>query len=166
METKKFSKWELTVIKNTAKNVSPIVAKKVKIREKLEELAKEYNNLQELQNRFEENVKSITGGFTTEDLVERVVETTNSVDKNGNPIKVTKYAFKYPETIIPTTPAPTTPIGESGVAQQYPSAPVEDEANIENEAFTEQTEYVEDESEQLPDDEAADTGIDASEFNL
>jgi hypothetical protein len=161
METKKFSKWELTVIKNTAKNVSPIVAKKVKIREKLEELAKEYNNLQELQNRFEENVKSITGGFTTEDLIERVVETTNSVDKNGNPIKVTKYVFKYPETIIPTTP-----IGESGVAQQYPSAPVENEANVENEAFTEQTECVEDESEQLPDDEAADTGIDASEFNL
>lgn len=159
METKKFSKWELTVIKNTAKNVSPIVAKKTKIREKLEELAKEYNSLQELQNRFEENVKSITGGYTTEDLVERVVETTNSVDKNGNPIKAAKYVFKYPETIIPVTP-----IEEDGVAQQSPSAPVEDK---EDEGFTEQEDFVEDKSEQLYDDDnTAGTGIDASEFNL
>ena len=44
----------------------------------------------------------MTGGYTTEDLVEKVVETTNSVDKDGNPVKVTKYVLKYPDTVVPT----------------------------------------------------------------
>ena len=44
----------------------------------------------------------MTGGYTTEDLVEKVVETTSSVDKDGNPVKATKYVLKYPDTVVPT----------------------------------------------------------------
>ena len=39
--------------------------------------------------------------FRSEDLVEKVIETTGAVDKNGKPVKVTKYVLKYPETVIP-----------------------------------------------------------------
>ena len=43
----------------------------------------------------------MTGGYTTEQLVDKVVDTTSSVDKDGNPVKITKYVLKYPDTVVP-----------------------------------------------------------------
>ena len=54
-----------------------------------------------MQEQYEASIKTMTGGYGTEDLVEKVIETTGAVDKNGKPIKVTKYVLKYPETVIP-----------------------------------------------------------------
>lgn len=45
----------------------------------------------------------MTGGFTTEDLIVKTIEPTDKVDKEGKVIKVTKYSFKFPDTIIPPT---------------------------------------------------------------
>ena len=45
--------------------------------------------------------KAITGGFGSEDLFEKVVTDTGKVNKDGNPIKVTKFVLKYPGTVIP-----------------------------------------------------------------
>lgn len=98
---KTFNLREITTIKRTAMNVNPLVTRKNKIKEKIDQLNKEYNELQELQDTWELAIKTLTGGFTTEDLVEKVVEDTGTVDKKGKPIKVTKYILKYPETVIP-----------------------------------------------------------------
>lgn len=98
---KTFNLREITTIKRTAMNVNPLVTRKNKIKEKIDQLNTEYNELQELQDTWELAIKTLTGGYTTEDLVEKVVEDTGKVDKEGKPIKVTKYVLKYPETVIP-----------------------------------------------------------------
>ena len=101
METRKFSKFEIATIKRTAQSVNPMVSKKAKLREQIAELQAEYDQLDTMQEQYEASIKTMTGGYGTEDLVEKVVETTSAVDKNGKPIKVTKYVLKYPETVIP-----------------------------------------------------------------
>lgn len=98
---KKFSKFEIATIKRTAQNVNPMVTKRAKLMEQIKALQDEYDQLAVMQEQYEASIKTMTGGYTTEDLVTKVVETTNSVDKNGKPIKITKYVLKYPETIIP-----------------------------------------------------------------
>ena len=98
---KKFSKFEIATIKRTAQSVNPMVSKKAKLKEQIDALQAEYAQLDTMQEQYEASIKTMTGGYGTEDLVEKVIETTGAVDKNGKPIKVTKYVLKYPETVIP-----------------------------------------------------------------
>ena len=100
---KKFTKFEIATIKRTAQNVSPMVSKKRKIAAQIIALKEEYDNLAKMQEQYEASIRTMTGGFSTEDLVNKVVETTNSLDKNGNPIKTTKFVLKYPDTVVPPT---------------------------------------------------------------
>lgn len=100
---KKFTKFEIATIKRTAQNVSPMVSKKRKIAAQIIALKEEYDNLAKMQEQYEASIRTMTGGFSTEDLVNKVVETTNSLDKNGNPVKVTKFVLKYPDTVVPPT---------------------------------------------------------------
>ena len=67
----------------------------------MDELYAELQQLETQQTQWEQAIVTMTGGYTTEDLVDKVVETTNSVDKDGNPVKVTKYVLKYPDTVVP-----------------------------------------------------------------
>ena len=101
METRKFSKFEIATIKRTAQSVNPMVSKKAKLKEQIDALQAEYDQLNTMQEQYEASIKTMTGGYSTEDLVDKVIETTSAVDKNGKPIKVTKYVLKYPETVIP-----------------------------------------------------------------
>ena len=98
---KKFSKFEIATIKRTAQNVNPMVSRKAKIKEQINALQAEYEQLDTMQEQYETSIKTMTGGYSAEDLVEKVIETTGAVDKNGKPVKVTKYVLKYPETVIP-----------------------------------------------------------------
>lgn len=98
---KEFSKFEIATIKRTAQSVASMVIKKNKIKAQLDELQAEYDQLAAIQEQYEAPIKTMTGGYTTEDLVERVVENTGKVDKEGRPIKQTKYNLKYPKTVIP-----------------------------------------------------------------
>lgn len=81
-------------VKRIAQNVSPLVVKKNKIAAKIDELNAEYNALIGEIEGHEMGVKSLTGGLTSEDLVVKKVEDTGKVDKDGKPIKVTKYEPK------------------------------------------------------------------------
>lgn len=101
---KEFSKFEIAVIKRTAQNVNPMVTKKNKIKAKIAELQEEYDKLNTMQEQYEASIKTMTGGYTTEDLVNKVIEDTGKTDKEGKPIKITKYVLKYPETVIPVGP--------------------------------------------------------------
>jgi hypothetical protein len=50
------------------------------------------------------SVKQITGGYTTEDLVDIKKEATGQMDqKTGKEIFKTVYVLKYPETVVPPT---------------------------------------------------------------
>lgn len=99
---RKFSKFEIATIKRTAQSVNPMVSRKAKLREMIDAYQAEYDQLDAMQEQYEASIKTMTGGYGTEDLVDKVIETTSAMDKNGKPIKVTKYVLKYPDTIIPT----------------------------------------------------------------
>lgn len=108
MAKKEFSKFFIGSLKRTAQNVSPLVIKKQKLIAKKSEIDAELELLQSQIEQFEAPIKDVTGGYGTEDLVERVVETTDKVDKDGKPVKVTKWCLRYPETIIPIEEVPAT----------------------------------------------------------
>jgi hypothetical protein len=103
MEKKEFSKFFVGTLKRTAQNVSPLVIKKQKLIAKKNEIDSELEFIQEQIEQYEAPIKKVTGGYGTEDLIERVVEATDKTDKNGNVVKVTKWNLRYPETIVPPT---------------------------------------------------------------
>ena len=84
-----------------------MVSKKKKIAAQIDALQAEYDTLNRMQEQYEASIRTMTGGYSTEDLIEKVVETTNSVDKNGNPVKITKFILKYPDTVVPPIQIPT-----------------------------------------------------------
>jgi hypothetical protein len=85
---------QFATVKRVAQNVNPLVVKKNKIAAKINELNAEYNALTEEIEGHEMGIKALTGGFISEDLVVKKVEDTGKVDKDGKPIKVTKYEPK------------------------------------------------------------------------
>lgn len=101
---RKFNKFEIATIKRTAQNVSLMVSKRNKLRKKIQELQEECDILEDTIEQYEAPIISMTNGYKTEDLVNKVIESTNTVGKDGKPIKITKYVLKYPETIIPDEP--------------------------------------------------------------
>jgi hypothetical protein len=136
---KTFSKIEISVIKSTAKNVAPFVAKKAKVdvqiaetrekiqkmlEEKLQKLEVEKAGYQSIIDSMNQAVKQITGGYTTEDLIVVTKEGTGQMNDNGKEIMKTVYALKYPETVIPvenTENAQETPSEEPVEASEEPS---------------------------------------------
>lgn len=85
---------QMATVKRVAQNVNPLVVKKNKIAAKIGELNAEYNALTEEIEGHEMGIKALTGGYVSEDLVVKKVEDTGKVDKDGKPIKVTKYEPK------------------------------------------------------------------------
>lgn len=85
---------QMATVKRVAQNVNPLVVKKNKIAAKINELNAEYNALTDEIEGHEMGIKALTGGFISEDLVIKKVEDTGKVDKDGKPIKVTKYEPK------------------------------------------------------------------------
>lgn len=98
---KEFSKFFVASLKRTAQNVSPLVRRKQKLQAEIAEREEELKSIQVQLDTYEAPIKEATGGYGTEDLVVRTVEVTSKVDKDGKPIKVTKWNLKYPETIVP-----------------------------------------------------------------
>ena len=98
---KEFSKFFVASLKRTAMNVSPLVRRKQKLQAEIAEREEELKSIQVQLDTYEAPIKEATGGYGTEDLVVRTVEVTDKVDKDGKPVKVTKWNLKYPETIVP-----------------------------------------------------------------
>lgn len=78
-------------IKRIAMNVNPLVVKKNKLISKINELTEEIAQLNDEIEGNEMGIKAITGGFGSEVLVVKKIVDSGKTDKNGNPIKVTKY---------------------------------------------------------------------------
>ena len=84
---------QFAAVKRVAQNVNPLVTKKAKIEAKIIELLNNKDQLEQEIEGHEIGIKALTGGYTSEQLVVKKVETTDKVDKNGNPIKIVKYEF-------------------------------------------------------------------------
>ena len=98
---KEFSKFQVATIKRVAQSVSPLVRIKERLVKEINEREKELESIQIQIDAFQGPIKEMTGGFSSEDLVQRVVEVTDKLDKEGKPVKVTKWVLKYPETVVP-----------------------------------------------------------------
>lgn len=84
---------QMAAVKRVAQNVNFAVTKRNKIAEQINKLNKEYNALTEEIEGHEAGILKLTG-HTSEELVTKVVTVTDKVDKDGRPIKITKYEPK------------------------------------------------------------------------
>lgn len=89
MSVKTLSVRQFAAIKRVAQNVNPLVVKKHKLINKINELNEEIANLTQEIEGHEAGVKAITGGYISEQLVTKVVK--DKLDKNGNTVKEVKY---------------------------------------------------------------------------
>jgi len=101
MAKKVFDKFFVANLKRTAQMVSPMVRRKQKLTEEMSKIQNEIETLDTQIKGMDGHFREITGGYGVEDLIERVVEDTGKKDKDGNPVKYTKWVLKYPETIVP-----------------------------------------------------------------
>lgn len=103
MTQKTFTAREIAQIKRTAQNVAPFMSKIERLNDKIADLKIQIATLEAQANAWEAGVKAMTGGYTSAELVNRVVtETTND---EGKVTKVTTYVLKYPETVVPVLDA-------------------------------------------------------------
>lgn len=98
---KEFSKFQVATLKRVAQSVSPLVRAKEKLVNQITECEQELKSIQVQIDAFQGPIKEMTGGYTTEDLVVREVSVTDKLDKEGKPVKVTKWVLRYPDTVIP-----------------------------------------------------------------
>ena len=88
---KEITTRQMAMIKRIAMNVNPLVIKKNKLISKINELTVEIAEINDAIEGNEMGIKTITGGLSSEILITKTVTDSGKVDKNGNPIKVTKY---------------------------------------------------------------------------
>lgn len=133
---KEFSKFFIASLKRTAQNVSPLVRRKQKLQAEIADREAELESIQKQLETFEAPIKEATGGYGTEDLIVRTVEVTDKTDKDGKPIKSTKWNLKYPDTIIP----PVEEVADAGMEMAPETA--ESVENIEAEAAEAEKAYM------------------------
>lgn len=110
MNDKILNARELAQVKRIAQNVDADYQTVCKLNEKIKELTAQRDDLQKSIDEMEAPVIRKTG-FKSTDIYTKVIvpqmngDGTPKTDKNGRPIKVTKYVLQYPETIIPTQTA-------------------------------------------------------------
>ena len=88
---KEITTRQMAMIKRIAMNVNPLVVKKNKLISKINDLTVEIAEINDAIEGNEMGIKTITGGLSSEVLIIKTVTDSGKVDKNGNPIKVTKY---------------------------------------------------------------------------
>lgn len=96
---KKFNAFEKAAIRNVAKTIYPLTKKMEKINLQIAKLEVEKRNLQSSIDSWESNILSLTGIYTSQDLIE--VSFKESMGADGKVIKAAQFNFKYPETILP-----------------------------------------------------------------
>ena len=104
---KTFTTREIAQIKRTAQNVAPIVAKRERVYGKIKALYTELEVLDAQIDAWETAVKAMTNGFTTNDLVDRVVNETTTAE--GKVVKAVTYILKFPDTVVPAESSVETP---------------------------------------------------------
>lgn len=100
MSEKKFDKFFVANLRRTAQMVSPMVREKQKLQADIAEKQARVAVLNSQIESLDSHVRQECG-YGVEDLIVRNVIDTGKVDKEGRPIKVTKWELRYPETIVP-----------------------------------------------------------------
>ena len=87
---KRISYSQFQQVKACAKMIDPCTTKIESLKKKIMPLVEEMKGYQTQIDALEQGIVSVLG-FHVSDLVKKVIEPTGAVDKNGKPIKVTKY---------------------------------------------------------------------------
>ena len=88
---KEITTRQMAMIKRIAMNVNPLVVKKNKLISKINDFTVKIAEINDAIECNEMGIMTITGGLSSETLITKTVTDSGKVDKNGNPIKVTKY---------------------------------------------------------------------------
>lgn len=97
----KFTKFQKANLKRYAQIMDPLINKRNKALEKIAKLKSEVDDYQKQLDMTDTLVKGMTGGYSIEAIVKKVITPTDKLDKNGNVIKITTFEFIYPDTIVP-----------------------------------------------------------------
>lgn len=84
---------QLAAIKRVAQNVNFAITRRNKIMDQISKLENELEDIMREIKGHEAGIVELTG-YTSENLITKVVEVTDKVDREGRPIKVTKYEPK------------------------------------------------------------------------
>lgn len=111
---KRISYSQFQSVKCVAKACDPLISKRFKLKEKLDKLAKEYEDCNTQIQSLEAGIVSVIG-FPVDKLVKKVIEP--GIDVNGMPKKTTKYLptdivsydEKHKQYIISVDDTPVTP---------------------------------------------------------
>lgn len=111
---KRISYSQFQSVKCVAKACDPLISKRSKLKEKLDKLAKEYEDCNTQIQSLEAGIVSVIG-FPVDKLVKKVIEP--GIDVNGMPKKTTKYLptdivsydEKHKQYIISVDDTPVTP---------------------------------------------------------
>lgn len=109
MKKKEFTKFELARLKRTAQNVEGFLKQKNKLEAKKAEIEAELANVNQQIELTDAPTVAMTG-YHTEDIIKKVVTSTDQVDKNGNVIKKVTFEFIYPDTIVPPVTEEEIPV--------------------------------------------------------
>lgn len=97
----KFTKFQKANLKRYAQIMDPLISKRNRVATKIVELQKEVEEYQKQIDMTDALVKGMTGGYSIEAIIKKVITPTDKLDKNGNVVKLTTFEFIHPETIIP-----------------------------------------------------------------
>lgn len=93
MSTKVLTVRQFAAVKRVAQNVNLAFTQREKLEEKIKEFKEKVNALTEEISAHEEGIRKLTG-YPSMELVSKVIEDTGKLDKEGKPVKITKYEPK------------------------------------------------------------------------
>lgn len=129
---KRISYTEFQSVKSVAKACDPLIRKREAVKRNIEKMAGEYKMLDAQIQTLEAGIKNIIG-FRAEELVKKVIEPTGAVDKDGKPVKQTKYVptdiVTYDETakqyVITVSDEEEKPVEETPAIEPSTETPEE-----------------------------------------
>ena len=77
---KEFTRFELAIIKRTAQNTKSLRTKRDKLIEKIEKAQEELNVINESIEGFEAPIKTMTGGFSSEEVLNNIMAVAEATD--------------------------------------------------------------------------------------
>ena len=78
---KELSRFELAIIKRTAQNTKSLRTKRDKLVEKIEKAQEELNVINEAIEGFEAPIKTMTGGFTSEEVLAGIMAVAEATEE-------------------------------------------------------------------------------------
>ena len=118
---KELSRFELAIVKRTAQNTKSLRTKRDKLVEKIEKAQEELAVINEAIEGFEAPIKTMTGGFTSEEVLSNVMAVAEATEAapEGEVAEETVGEVEVPaseavtlaEEVAPVEEAPTSPFG-------------------------------------------------------